>query len=541
MIDWKLRLKELCGHVLLELAAGERSLEKIFSDADREFLTSIGSKAQEIFDACDNLRKGGSPTHAEIVELHAIHRDYTLRLQQEKMTAISLRPHWLIPAAPFASYDEYLSATGENAVLKARQMTSGQIVAQLMTSGLRGRGGAGFPTGIKVRTLSQHPCRKRYVVCNAAEGEPGTYKDRHLLGYNPYATLEGMLIAAHAIQATGMYIALKASFGPAIERVRQAISEMTAKGLLKDIEVKVVEGPEEYLFGEEKALLNVIEGFPPMPREAHNPPYEVGLFATPGSPNPALLDNVQTLASIASIVRYGGESFRGLGTPDTPGTMLFTICGDVMRPGVYEREAGISLRELFYDVAGGPRPGRQFKAALSGVATGVIPAAKFDTPAEFDALQLIGSGLGSGGFIVVDDAASMPRVAQAVARFLYVESCNQCSACKAGLRIASNGLDELVRQLPDIRATLDWILQGAHSAPQANRCFLPVQGAKLISSLLQTFRQEFKPYVQGNPPPSSPWPIPKIVDFDEANHRFTYDEKQNRKNPDWSYDRSDRE
>ncbi len=621
MIDWKLEFKALCGHVLLELAAGERSPEKVFSDVDREFLSSIGSKPQEIFNACDDLRKDSAPTYAEILQLHAIRRDYFLHIQQGKtlplkteyrsaeatlgniaglarvvdmaraklegrlmddlffpcdlsravlkklgidcveffaivrsfptdeavLTAvqhhqklsltptIGLKTHWLIPPEPFRSYDDYLSATGENAVLKARQMPPERIIAEILASGLRGRGGAGFPTGIKWRTLAQHACRKRYVVCNAAEGEPGTFKDRYLLRHNPYATLEGMLIAAHTIKAAGIYIALKSSFDPAIERIQQAISEIAAKGLLEGIEINVVQGPEEYLFGEEKALLNVIEGSPPLPREAHNPPYEIGLFATFGSPNPALVDNVQTLAHIPSIVRHGGASFRSLGTPDTPGTLIFTVCGDVQRPGVYECEAGITLRELFHDVAGGPLAGRQFKAALSGVATGVIPASKFATPAEFDALQMVGSGLGSAGFIVLDDATSIPRVAQAVARFLYVESCNQCTACKAGLRIASHGLDELLQLLPDVRASLDWILEGAHSAPQANRCFLPVQGAKLIPSLLQLFKKEFEPYVQGKQPQSEPWPIPKIVDYDEQEHRFTYDEKQTRKNSDWTY------
>jgi NADH:ubiquinone oxidoreductase subunit F (NADH-binding) len=448
---------------------------------------------------------------------------------------VGLKAHWLIPPEPFLSYDEYLRATGENAVLKARAMSPEQIVTEVLASGLRGRGGAGFPTGVKWRTLARHACPTRYVVCNAAEGEPGTFKDRYLLRRNPYATLEGMLIAAHVVHAAGSYIALKGTFGPSIERVQQAITEIAAKGLMDGIEINVVEGPEEYLFGEEKALLNVVEGSLPMPREAHNPPYEIGLFATPGAPNPALVDNAKTLAHIPSIIRHGGASFLSLGTHDTPGTLLFTVCGDVCRPGVYEREAGITLRELFHVVAGGPRAGRTFKAALSGVSTGVIPAGKFDTRAEFDALEMIGSGLGSAGFIVLDDTANIPRVTQTVARFLYVESCNQCPACKAGLRIASQELDRLFALDEVKELDLEWIAQGAHSAPQANRCFLPAQGARLIPSLIQAFREEFEQHTAGHVPPSEPWPIPKIVDYDEQEHRFYYDEKQMNKNSDWTY------
>lgn len=621
MIDWKLQFKVLCGHVLMELAAGERNTERMFLEADVEFLRSIGSKPQEVFDACDDLLNDGAPTYAEILRLHEIRRDYFLQIQRGKVpspktdyrpaeatlgdivalprtidkaraklegrlvddlffpceqsravlrelgigcveffeiirdcptdqavlaaiqprrklpltTPAGLKTHWLIPSKPFRSYDEYLGATGENAVLKARAMSPEQIVTEMRGSGLRGRGGAGFPTGVKWRTLWRHSCPNRYVVCNAAEGEPGTFKDRYLLRKNPYATVEGMLIAAHVVNATAIYIALKRSFGPSIERVKQAIAEIASKGLMEWIEIHIVEGPEEYLFGEEKALLNVVEGFLPLPREAHYPPYEIGLFATPGAPNPALVDNAQTLAHIPSIIRHGGASFRSLGTHDTPGTLLFTVCGDVQRPGVYEREAGISLRELFHDAAGGPRAGRTFKAALSGVAAGVIPAGKFNTPAEFDSLQMIGSGLGSAGFIVIDNKTSIPRVAQAVARFLYVESCNQCPARKAGLRIASHGIDGFLQHLRDDQASLDWIMEGAHSAPQANRCFLPAQGAKSIPSLVQSFREEFEPYVQGNLPQSEPWPIPKIVDYDEKKHRFSYDEKQTMKNPDWTY------
>jgi NADH:ubiquinone oxidoreductase subunit F (NADH-binding) len=444
------------------------------------------------------------------------------------------REHWLIPDSPYLSYEAYLADAGPSAVITARGMNSDAVLEEVQRSGLRGRGGAGFPTGVKWRTLRQHPCETRSVVCNAAEGEPGTFKDRYLLRRNPYACIDGLLIAAHVVGAREIYIGIKTSFMPEIERLRSAIAEMGAAGLFADLGITIVEGPEEYLFGEEKALLNFIEEGEPLPREAHYPPYEKGLFATPLSPNPALVNNVETYVHVPGIIRAGATSFRALGTSDTPGTVIYTVSGDVKRPGVYEREAGIPLRTLFYDIAGGPRAGR-IKAAVSGVASGVITPDKFDTPADFGSLALIGAGLGSAGLIVFDETRSMPRVAQALTRFLYVESCNQCTACKQGLRTASTALDEMF----DVRtATADDFERaryGARAAPQANRCYLPVQGAVLIPSVMERFKDEFDVQLAAPSASSDPFTVPLIVDFDEASGTFLYDTTFVSKNPDWTY------
>jgi NADH-quinone oxidoreductase subunit F len=443
------------------------------------------------------------------------------------MTMTPLAAHALLPDHPFRSLGEYAVATGEDAVRKARATSPDDLLAEIARSGLRGRGGAGFSTGAKWRSLRDHPCPTKYVVCNAAEGEPGTFKDRYLLRHNPYATLEGMLIAAHAIGATKGYIALKGSFRREIDRVRTALGEMRAQ--LGDFVIEIVEGPEEYLFGEEKALLNVIEGEGPLPREADNPPYEIGLFATPGSPNPALVNNAESYAHVPSIVRHGAASFRALGTSDTPGTVLFTLSGDVERPGVYEREAGISLRELVFQVAGGLGEGRRLKAILPGVSTAVIEPDKLDTPADFGHLAAIGAGLGSGGFVVYDDRRSLARVAQTVARFLYVESCNQCSACKTNLGLASTALDELAAGSTDADLP-DRALFSARHAPQANRCYLPVQASILVPSLVKRFRADFD-----GMPLAAEILIPKMVDFDEEQRVFVYDDQQPRKLPSWTY------
>ncbi|HZS39291.1 MAG TPA: SLBB domain-containing protein [Polyangia bacterium] len=442
----------------------------------------------------------------------------------------------LLPRAAHSTYDAYLAAVGASAVEKARKLAPEVILRELRASGLRGRGGAGFPTGTKWTSVHRNPCPIRYVVVNAAEGEPGTFKDRWLLRQNPYAMLEGMLIAAHVVGARAAYIAMKRSFTRELDRVRRAVEEMTAAGIIDaDTSVQLVEGPEEYLFGEEKALLNVVEGSEPLPRTPDNPPYEVGLFATPSSPNPALVNNVETMSHVAGIVRHGADAFRARGTADTPGTLLVTISGDVARPGVYEVDAGTPLDEVLETHAGGPRPGRKFVLALSGVSTAPLAAERFHVPLEFGALQHAGAGLGSAGFVLVDDAASIPRVAQSVARFLYVESCNQCSACKAGLRLASRAIDEIFDPALATPDDPERALFGAASAPQGNRCYLPVQGSILIPSLLRRYAAAFSDQVAHPSRETAPWPIPKLVDYDETARAFRYDERQALKQPDWTY------
>jgi NADH:ubiquinone oxidoreductase subunit F (NADH-binding) len=395
-------------------------------------------------------------------------------------------------------------------------MAPDALIAEIDRAGLRGRGGSGFSTATTWRRVRDHPCSTKFVVCNAAEGEPGTFKDRFLLRKNPYAVIEGMLIAAHAVGATKGYIALKAAFRRELARVRAALAEMEA--VRDGFVIDVVEGPEAYLFGEEKALLNVIEGESPLPREMDDPPYEHGLFATPGSPNPALVNNTETFAHVPSILRHGAASFREIGTSDTPGTVLFTISGDVRRPGVYEREAGITLRRLVFEVAGGLAEGRSVKAILCGVSSAALGAAQLDTPADFGQLVKVGAGLGSAGFVVYDDHRSLVRIAQAVGRFLHVESCNQCSSCTSNLGRAAAALDELASgdTAPDLS---ERAIFAARHAPQGNRCYLPVQGSLLLPSLVVRFGEDDLDAASR----SGELPIPKMTDFDEDRGAFSYE------------------
>ncbi len=433
---------------------------------------------------------------------------------------ITKRDHRLIPESPFASYSDYLARVGGNAVLEARSLPAAAVLEEIQRSGLRGRSGAGFPVGTKWKTLRDHACKTRFVVCNASDSAPGTFKDRWLLRKNPYSLLEGMLIAAHVLATRILYIAIRASSRIERSQLDKAIREMTQAALLDEYEVHVVEGPEDYLFGEDSALMEAISGDSPLPREAHYPPCELGLVPTPSSPNPVLLTDVETFCHLPSILRAGADSFRLLGTHDTPGTVIFTVSGDVQAPGIYELEAGVSLNELLYEHARGPKDGRAFKAVLPSLSGGAIPSHQFDTAADFGSLQLIGANLGSAGFLVFDDQASMPRLAQAVARFLYAESCNQCSACTHGLRTASHALDQLFdRQMPT--RSLSRVLQGARSAPQGSRCYLPVQASVVIPSLLTRFATEFEELLTSRAPAPEPMVLPKFVDFDERTRTFT--------------------
>lgn len=428
-----------------------------------------------------------------------------------------MKHHFLIPERSYQNLNEYRQMKG-NSLKLARTLNSSEIIAELKASGLRGRGGAGFSTGGKWETLYKDESEQKFVVVNAAEGEPGTFKDRFILRKNPFALIEGALIAAYVLKTTEVYIAIKKSFVQERERLEKALREFKEQDELQDINVHLIAGPEDYLYGEEKALLNVIEGIGPLPREAHNPPYEIGLFASPHSRNPALVNNVETYARVPEIVLRGSESFRALGTEETPGRIICTLSGDILRPGVYEIEAGITLRELIEHYGHGPKKDN-VKAILSGISNGVLTDQHLDRPIGYSSLTRAGSGLGSASFMIYDESRSIPHLTQAVAKFLYQESCNQCMPCKRGLGVASNALDRLILEDFD-KQLLEEVFMGAMSAPQENRCYLPVEGSILIPSLLNHFAEEFKQIAKEKSSWAEDEILPKIIDFIESENKF---------------------
>ena len=446
-------------------------------------------------------------------------------------------PRILLPeSGPIDSLDAYLAGGGGVAFERARTGDADAIVQELRRAGLRGRGGAGFPTAIKWSTVRADAAPTRFVCANGAEGEPGTFKDRYLLRTNPWQVIEGLAIARHVIGAERAFLCIKRSSRPELAAVRQALEEMTRHdGMAAGIEL--VLGPDEYLFGEEKALLEVVEGGLPLPRVF--PPYIHGLFGPPYGGthselhHPTVVNNVETLAHVTQIVQRGADWFRTFGTTDSPGTMLFTVSGDVQRPVVTEQPLGLTLRELITDVAGGPPSTRRVKAVLSGLAGAVLTEDQLDTPLSFAGMRAVGSALGSGGFIVHDDSRCMVHVAWLLSHFLHVESCGQCPPCKQGAKRITDCLTRLLdgsgarRDLDEIAATVAWVANG-------QRCALASSESVVVGSILQAFADEFTAHVHGTCRLRHDAIIPKMTDY-VPGEGFTYDTTYLRKQPDWTY------
>ncbi|MGH2584237.1 MAG: NADH-ubiquinone oxidoreductase-F iron-sulfur binding region domain-containing protein [Dehalococcoidia bacterium] len=439
--------------------------------------------------------------------------------------------------APVASFDAYQARGGGEAFERARTSDPETIVEELRRAGLRGRGGAGFPTAIKWSGVRDDPAQTRYVCANGAEGEPGTFKDRYLLRMNPYQVIEGLAVARQVIGAQRAYLCVKRLFEQEIAAVRRALDEIGARSPMTEA-IELVLGPDEYLFGEEKALLEVVEGGLPLPRVF--PPYIHGLFGAPyGGPtpelhNPTVVNNVETLSHVTQIVRRGADWFRSFGTADTPGTMIFTVSGDVQRPIVTELPLGLTLRDLVMEVAGGPPSGRRVKAVFPGLANAPLTEERLETPLSFDAMRRAGSALGSGGFIVYDDSECMVQVAWLFSRFLYVESCGQCPPCKLGSQRITERLARLLegsaerRDLDEITATATWV-------PNGQRCYLATSESVVIGSILDAFPEDFDAHLRGACTRRHDRIVPKMTDY-VPGQGFAYDQTYLRKQPDWTYE-----
>jgi NADH:ubiquinone oxidoreductase subunit F (NADH-binding)/nucleotide-binding universal stress UspA family protein len=448
---------------------------------------------------------------------------------------------------PVRTLGEYIEMGGGIAARSVREAPPEQVVGLLRSSGLRGRGGAGFPTGVKWETVAASRSSRDVttVVVNAAEGEPGTFKDRALLRTNPYRVLEGAIIAATTMSSDQIRIGIKATFDREIHRLTIAIAEMRDAGWLRNLDVQLVLGPSSYLFGEETGLLEVIEGRQPFPRVT--PPYRRGLqaddtrsaggvsLATVGGNEgpPALVDNVETLANVPLIVERGAEWFRELGTERSPGTIICTVSGATRRSAVGEVAMGSTLRDVIELVGWGPRRGRDVRIVLAGTANALIPSDRLDTPLTYEAMQDAGSGLGSAGFIVFDETTEPAAVAAGVARFLSVESCGQCEHCKGdGLDIAeqlrrSQNATLTSSDIKALRRRIDTVAAGA-------RCNLARQQSAVAESLLAVFPTSLGPRQRGVVASAvEPVMIAPIKDL--VGGRASLDTRQLSKQPDWSY------
>ncbi|HSH23110.1 MAG TPA: NADH-ubiquinone oxidoreductase-F iron-sulfur binding region domain-containing protein [Acidimicrobiales bacterium] len=447
--------------------------------------------------------------------------------------------HRVLHPKPILSLDEYLARAGGKGIEAARDMAPEAIIERVLASGLRGRGGAGFPTGRKWQTVAENnsPTSPATVVVNGAEGEPGTFKDRTILRRNPFLVVEGALIAARAVGADMVIFAMKRSFEGELVRMRAAIEEAEDAGWSQDVELIVFEGPDEYLYGEESALLETIDGRWPFPRIV--PTFRRGLrsLATEEAPEgPALVNNMETIANVARIIARGPDWFRTVGTPDSPGTAVCTITGYTRQHGVGEVHMGTPLREVIDLVGGGPRPGRQIKAVLSGVANGIITADNLDAPVSYEGLAAVGSGIGSAGFIVLDDTVDMAAVAAGVARFLAVESCGQCSPCKLdGMTIATH----LTKVSVSAGRSHDYEVARHRlgTVTERSRCFLATQQQMVVGSILNHFPEEFDGHVSGEAPGVAPELIAELVDI--RGGKAKVDERHAGKQPDWTYNDRD--
>jgi NADH-quinone oxidoreductase subunit F len=453
---------------------------------------------------------------------------------------------FLLPDSPIVTLRAYLESGGGKGLEMARRLGWQDTIAEIEASGLRGRGGAGFSTSQKWSSVRSGEDGTRYVVANGAEGEPASFKDRSLIRRDPFRIIEGAAIAAFAVGASNIYLATKRSYSREVETLSGAALEFSESGLVDGLTFTVVEGPDEYLFGEEKALLEVIEGRDPMPRMV--PPWQVGLFAkgpvggweassvqagTSGSANPTVVNNVETLATVAHILEKGATWFRSMGTAKSPGNVIATVVGDVRKPGVYEVEFGAPFSTLLA-LCGGPLEGRTFKAAFSGVSNPVLTADQFETPMTYEDFTAAGSGFGAGGFVVYDDSVDMTAVAAELSRFLSVESCGQCPACKRESLSITERLQS-IQQGTGQDSDLQSIATSLRKVTDANRCYVGTEEQNVVSSILRAYPDDVVERIETRSASHSRILVPLIKDIDD-NGQITFDKRHANKQADWTYE-----
>jgi NADH-quinone oxidoreductase subunit F len=407
-----------------------------------------------------------------------------------------LSKHFGDPAA--RSYEGWKQRGGYVALEKALGMTPAEIVAIVKDSGLRGRGGAGFPTGMKWSFMKPGDGKPHYLCCNADESEPGTFKDREIMRWTPHALIEGCAIGAYAIGAETAYIYIRGEFTEPLERMEQAVREAYAAGVIganamgtgKRVDVHVHKGAGAYICGEETALMNSIEGRRGNPRIKPPFPAVAGLFGMPTT-----INNVETLAAVPHILNQGAEWYKAfcLSSPKSTGTKLWSVCGNVTRPGNYEVVMGFPFREFLYDLCGGPLPGRKFKAVIPGGSS--VPIQNMEeaeaTLMDYEGFIAQGSMAGSGGCIVIDDAQSIPRQVARLARFYAHESCAQCTQCREGTAWTTRILERIVAG-EGTYEDFDTLLEIGENMTGKTICVLSDSCAVPVISGLQKFRGEFE-------------------------------------------------
>ncbi|MBK8285895.1 MAG: NADH-quinone oxidoreductase subunit NuoF [Ahniella sp.] len=400
------------------------------------------------------------------------------------------------------SYESYLKAGGYQALRKilSEPVSREQVIETVKQSSLRGRGGAGFPTGLKWSFMPRNAPGQKYILCNSDESEPGTCKDRDILRYNPHSVIEGMAIACYATNSTVGYNYLRGEFHhEPFERFEQALKEAYANGWLGknilgsgvDIDIHGALGAGAYICGEETALMESLEGKKGQPRFKPPFPANFGLFG-----KPTTINNTETYASVPAIIRNGSQWFLELGKPNNGGPKVFSVSGHVQKPGNFEIRLGTPFKDLL-EMAGGMRPGRKLKGVIPGGSSmPVLPAeTMMGITMDYDAIQKAGSGLGSGAVIVMDDSTCMVRACQRIARFYYAESCGQCTPCREG----TGWMYRMLTRIVEHKATMEdvhMLKQAAGQIEGHTICAFGEAAAWPVQGFLRHFWHEFEYYIE---------------------------------------------
>ena len=397
------------------------------------------------------------------------------------------------------SIEDYFGIGGYQALQKVlAEMSAEAVVAEVKEAGLRGRGGGGFATGRKWESAKNAEGEIKYVICNADEGDPGAYMDRSLLEGNPHAIIEGMMVGAFAIGATAGYVYVRNEYPQAVRNLQSAIESARECGLLGEnilgggfnFDIHISKGGGAFVCGESSALIASIEGEVGEPRAKHIHMAESGLWG-----KPTVLNNVETWANVPLIINRGAAWYKGLGTEGSSGTKIFSLVGKVKNTGLVEVPMGITLRKIIFDIGGGIPKNRAFKAVQTGGPSGgCIPAEHLDMPVDFDALTEIGSMMGSGGMIVMDDQTCMVDVAKYFVAFLKGESCGKCTTCREGLQRMYEILDKITSGTGTM-ADLELLEEMAPVIQQASMCGLGKTAPNPVLSTLRYFRDEYLAHI----------------------------------------------
>ena len=403
-----------------------------------------------------------------------------------------------------AAIDRYLALDGYKAVQKALQNGPEWIINEMKTSSLRGRGGAGFPTGMKWSFVPKESAKPKYVLCNGDESEPGTCKDRLILEHDPHAVIEGVMIAALAVGAKTGFIYIRGEYRYLVDIMRKAIAEAYGKGFLGkkifgssvDLDVRWHTGAGAYEVGEESALMESLEGKRGIPRIRPPFPAVVGLWG-----GPTVINNVETLASVPHVILGGGEWYAGLGTPKNGGTRLFCLSGHVQKPGVYELPLGYNLKKMIENVGGGIWKGHKLKAVVpGGSSVPILNADECDLAMDFDTLQKAGTFLGSGGVIVLDDHTCIVKFCLRTTKFYQHESCGWCIPCREGTDWMKKTLVRF-HAGGGIKRDIDNLNYLAENMLGRTFCPLGDAAAMPVISMIKKFREEFEAHLEGRPCP----------------------------------------